>query len=78
MKKRNHLLMALLVVVLAVIPAIILCICAYDREKKEVERFESLMNIDSLRQVYSDSSYRLCEDSLKTLEDSIHFYEDGY
>lgn len=77
MKKRNHLL-ALLVIVLAVIPAIILCIGAYDREKKEVERFESLMNIDSLRQVYSESSYRLCEDSLKTIEDSIHYYEDGY
>lgn len=77
MKKRNHLL-ALLVVVLAVMPAIILCIGAYYREKKEVERFESLMNTDSLRQEYSDSAYRLCEDSLKTLEDSIHYYEDGY
>ena len=78
MKKRNHWLMALLVVVLAVIPAIILIIGAHDREQKEIERFEKTFNIDSLRLEYGDSVYCLCEDSLKTLEDSIHFYEDGY
>ena len=34
--------MALLVVVLAVIPAIILIIGAHDREQREIERFEKI------------------------------------
>lgn len=77
--------MALLVVVLAVIPATILLIGAHDGEQREIERFEKTFNIDSLRREYTDSVYIECdsvypltEDNLKTLEDSIHFYEDGF
>lgn len=66
--------MALLVVVLAVIPATIVIIGAHGREQREIGHF----NIDSLRREHCDSVNCLCEDSLKTLEDSIHFYEDGY
>lgn len=70
--------MALLVVVLAVISATIVIIGAHGREQREIGRFEEAFNIDSVRRAHCDSVYCLCEDSLKTFEDSIHFYEDGY
>lgn len=39
---------------------------------------EQNINLDSLREVHRNLYYRLREDSLKTLEDSVHEFEDGF
>jgi Ni,Fe-hydrogenase I cytochrome b subunit len=39
---------------------------------------EQTLNLDSLREVHRNLYYRLREDSLKTLEDSVHEFEDGF
>ena len=38
---------------------------------------EQTINLDSLREVHRNL-HRLKQDNLKTLEDSIHEFEDGY
>lgn len=39
---------------------------------------EHTLNLDSLREEHRNLYYRLREDSLKTLEDSVHEFEDGF
>ena len=63
MKKSSKWLWPTIVVILAVLPPAILGVGECDRRQREKHR--------NLRQ------YRLQEENLRTLEDSIHFYEDG-
>lgn len=77
MKKSSKWLWPTIVVILAVLPPAILGVGECDRRQRE--RQESMpINTDSLRQKHRNlRQYRLQEENLRTLEDSIHFYEDG-
>jgi len=67
--KRHNLLMALIVVPCALLGAIVLYIGAKDIESRRVEKTHS---VDSIRR-----DYRTIQPHLETLEDSIHYFEDG-
>ena len=74
--KKFDYLMILVVVVAALIPLTILYCGKIDRERHEQQQG---MGIDSLRTMHRRlPRHDPREDSLKTLEDSIHFYEDGF
>lgn len=71
--KKHDWLMMMLVVPLALLGAIILWIGAKDIEEHQRQHQhdkETTLNIDSIRRAQKELR-------LKTLEDSVHFYEDG-
>lgn len=75
LKKFDYLMM-LVVVVAAVIPYAFLYLEKKDRERHEQQQQE--LGIDSLRAMHRRlPRHDPREDSLKTREDSIHFFEDG-
>lgn len=65
-KRKESWLMLALVAPIVIIGIVVLYFGAKDVESKQPQPTE--YNIDSLRQV---------ERNLRTLEDSVHFYEDG-
>ena len=74
--KKFDYLMILVVVVAALIPLTILFCGKIDRERLEQQQQE--LGIDSLRAMHRRlPRHDPREDSLRTREDSIHFYEDG-
>lgn len=80
MKEKKHdWFMALIVVPIALLGAFVLYVGAKDNERIEDTRAKT----DSIRKEISkiDSKSRRLEDSmhheLKTLEDSVHYFEDG-
>lgn len=77
MKRNRHdFFMFLIVLPFALIGGIILLIGARDiEEHKAMQQHE--YNIDSIRKASPRLRHDPREDSLVTLEDSIHFYEDG-
>lgn len=58
--------MLLLIVPIALLSAFVIYYGSKDVEKKKEQ--EQTINIDSLRQIHRE---------LRTLEDSVHYYEDG-
>lgn len=75
--KKFDYLMLLVVVVAALIPLAFLYCGKIDMERYERQQQE--LGIDSLRAMHRRlPRHAPREDSLKTLEDSIHFYEDGF
>lgn len=77
-RRRDDFFMFLLVLPFALIGAIVLLIGARDIEEHKLQKEQqSTYNLDSLRKVNSRLRHDPREDSLVTLEDSIHFYEDG-
>ncbi|MBO4722469.1 MAG: hypothetical protein J5629_06005 [Muribaculaceae bacterium] len=77
MKRNRHdFFMFLIVLPFALIGGIILLIGARDIEEHKAQQ-NTEYNIDSIRKVSPRLRHDPREDSLVTLEDSIHFYEDG-
>lgn len=68
---RDDWLMMLIVIPCAVLAAVILWIGAKDIERIQQEQEQPTYNVDSIRQIHQ----RL---KLKTLEDSVHEFEDGF
>ena len=73
--KKFDYLMILVVVVAALIPLTILYCGKIDREHHEQQQQELGIDRTMHRRLPRHDPR---EDSLKTLEDSIHFYEDGF
>lgn len=67
-KIKGDWLMLALVAPIVIIGIVVLYFGAKDVESREQQPQPTEYNIDSLRQV---------ERNLRTLEDSVHFYEDG-
>lgn len=68
MKKKNDWLLGLVALMAAVGSIIIIALAIRDSEEQRIERME--YNVDSLRRAHQELK-------LKTLEDSVHYYEDG-
>lgn len=68
MKKAYHTIFFILAVVFIVCAA-----CVIIQASKDVDELEQFRSMED-----DTTEYRLNEDNLKTLEDSIHFYEDGF
>ena len=79
--------------VFVVLAVVALAIAIHDRKEERLPESEEstlhkehqslppkyVIECDSVYRLdESGSGYRLNEDNLKTLEDSIHFFEDGY
>ena len=73
--KKFDYLMILVVVVAALIPLTILFCGKIDRERLELQQQELGIDRTMHRRLPRHDPR---EDSLKTREDSIHFYEDGF
>ena len=75
MKERNINLTGFLCLMVAVAFIIVMCLAIDETQKRyEAERH----TIDSLQRVDRALIEQQREAQLKTLEDSIHYYEDGY
>lgn len=68
---RDDLLMLLIVVPCAVLAAVILWIGAKDIERIQQEQEQPTYNVDSIRLIHQQLK-------LKTFEDSVHEFEDGF
>ncbi len=75
MKERNINLTGFMCLMVAVAFIIVMCL-AIDQTQKRYE--EAQHNIDSLSRANRALIEQQREAQLKTIEDSIHFYEDGY
>lgn len=75
MKERNICLIGFVCLMISVAAVLLMCI-AFDQAQQRYET--ELHNVDSLRSVNRALIEQLREAQLETLEDSIHYYEDGY
>ena len=72
--KRNDWMMFLLVLPFALFASIILWIGAKDIEAHKAQQFVE----DSVTLIEDDTTYKISGSRLMTLEDSIHYFEDGF
>lgn len=75
MKERNICLIGFVCLMISVAAVLLMCM-AIDQAQQRYKT--ELNNVDSLRRVNRALIEQQREAHLKTLEDSIHYYEDGY
>lgn len=75
MKDRNICLIAFVCLTISFVAVLLMCM-AIDQVQQRYET--ELHNVDSLRRVNRALIEQQREAQLKTLIDSIHYYEDGY
>ncbi len=75
MKERNICLIGFVCLMISVAAVLLMCM-AIDQAQQRYET--ELHNVDSLRRVNRALIEQLREAQLETLEDSIHYFEDGY
>ena len=75
MKERNICLIGFVCLMISVAAVLLMCM-AIDHAQQRYET--ELHNVDSLLRVNRALIEQQREAQLKTLEDSIHYYEDGY
>lgn len=71
MKKRYDWFLAVVVIVFAIVSAIVIGVAIDDMESREISRLTGGASVDSLRSVHQELN-------LRTLEDSVSYYEDGF